>query len=83
MNYELYSRAALNTDIENTIFKKGDIGIIVEIINSMKCINEKGYCLEIFDALGNTIDVIVVGETQLQPLSENNILHIRELEFVA
>ncbi|MBM2814967.1 MAG: hypothetical protein HW421_1729 [Ignavibacteria bacterium] len=83
MNYELYSRVAINSDIENTIFKKGDIGTIVEIINNSVELIETGYCLEMFDALGNTIDVIVVSEQQLQALSEKNILHLREFELVA
>lgn len=83
MNYELFSRVALNSNIENTIFEKGDIVTIVEIVNPIKNSDERGYFLEMFDVLRNSIDLILVEESQLQTLLENNILHLRKLEFVS
>ena len=52
----------------------GDTGTVVEIYG-----NGKGYELEIFNAVGDTIAVVTVFASQIRPLSENDIHHVRVL----
>jgi hypothetical protein len=40
---------------------------------------ENGYSLEVFNALGKTIAVLVLAESQIEPLFNNEMLHIRVL----
>ena len=41
---------------------------------------EDGYSLEVFNAVGETISVITVAESQIEPLMSNEVLHVRILE---
>jgi hypothetical protein len=38
---------------------------------------KKGYSLEVFNATGETIAVVVVEEDQIEPLQSDEILHVR------
>jgi len=40
---------------------------------------EDGYSLELFNALGDTIAVITVPESSIEPLSEDDIFSVRSL----
>jgi hypothetical protein len=42
--------------------------------------SEDGYSLEVFNAVGETIAVLVVSESQIEPLMSNEVLHIRILD---
>ena len=39
-----------------------------------------GICLEVFNAIGEPIAVLVVAESQIEPLMRNEVLHIRVLD---
>ena len=78
MTFELYSRIALREDLPHHNLRLGDIATIVDKHLGMN--NEVGYSLEVFNALGETIDVVVVSENQIEPLMENEIFHVRQLE---
>jgi Domain of unknown function (DUF4926) len=78
MTYELFSRVALKEDIPSNKLKKGDIGTIVE--HHPVRDSEDGYSLEVFNALGETFAVIVVSESEIEPLYQNEVLHIRVLD---
>jgi len=41
---------------------------------------EPGYSLEIFNALGETLAVVTVPESQIEPLNSKEVLHVRRLE---
>jgi hypothetical protein len=41
---------------------------------------EDGYSLEVFDVLGNTIAVITLPESAVEPLTENEIFSVRSLK---
>ncbi len=41
---------------------------------------ENGYSLEVFDALGNTIAIITIPESAIEPLTENEVFNVRSLE---
>jgi hypothetical protein len=80
MKYQLYKQVALAIDLPNKGFRKGDVATIVEH-HAVKS-GEDGYTLEVFNALGETINVITVSESAIQPLSSNEILHVRSLVHV-
>jgi Domain of unknown function (DUF4926) len=78
MTFELFDRVALRMDIPSHKLQKGDIATIVEhhpVKNG-----EDGYSLEVFNAVGETIAVTVVSESQIEPLSQNEVLRIRVLD---
>ncbi|MFQ5686751.1 MAG: DUF4926 domain-containing protein [Candidatus Scalindua sp.] len=41
---------------------------------------EDGYSLEVFDVLGNTIAIITLPESPIEPLTKNEIFNVRPLE---
>lgn len=78
MGFELFSRVALKDDFPKYKLRKGDIATIVEhhpVTNG-----EDGYSIEVFNALGETIAVVVVAESQIERLMNNEVLHIRVLD---
>jgi hypothetical protein len=75
MKFQLYKRVALAIDLPSKGLRSGDVATIVEhhaVENG-----EDGYSLEVFNALGETINVITVPESAIQPLSSDEILHVR------
>ena len=78
MAFELFSRVALREDFLKHQLHRGDVATIVEhhpVVNG-----EDGYSLEVFNAIGETIAIIVVSESQIESLLRNEILHIRVLD---
>jgi len=59
--------------------RKGDVAVIVESHPEHK--GEKGYTLEVFNAVGETIAVPTVKETQIEALTSNEVLQIRQLNL--
>ena len=77
MTYKLFEEVVLLKDISEKKLKKGDVATIVEHYPVSK--GEDGYSLELFNALGDTIDVITVPESAIEPLTENVIFSVRSL----
>ena len=77
MRYTLFQQIALAYDLPEKGLKKGDVATIVE--HHPVARGEDGYSLEVFNALGETIAVITVPESALQPLSMDEIFHVRTL----
>jgi Domain of unknown function (DUF4926) len=78
MTLELFTRVALREDFPRHQLRRGDVATIVEhhpVKNG-----EDGYSLEVFNAVGETIAVLVVSESQIEPLMKNEVLHIRVLD---
>jgi hypothetical protein len=78
MAFELFSRVALRTDVDEYGLRRGDIATIVDHHPVRE--GEDGYSLEVFNALGETIAVVVVSESQISPMARNEVLQIRVLE---
>ena len=74
--FKLYTQVQLSKDLQNTIFKKGDIATVVEVIEQQ---NNTGYYLEFFDAAGNTIDIATAAEDELQNPVLHSVVNYREL----
>lgn len=81
MAYELFTRVALREDFLPQRLRKGDVATIVERHEPPPG-EEPGYSLEVFNALGDTIAVLTVGASQIEPLMRDEILHVRQLETV-
>ena len=75
MKYSLFEEVALAKDIPEKGLKKGDVATIVE--HHPVSDGENGYSLEIFNALGDTLDVITVSESGIEPLNANEIFSVR------
>jgi len=80
MSFSLFARVALSIDIPEYNLKAGDVATIVD---SHKNADKKGYSLEVFNAKGETITVIVVEESQIKALREDEVLHVRHIDNLA
>jgi len=78
--YELFQRVALTRDLPAKRLRRGDVATIVDC-HPAPDDGEAGYSLEVFNAIGETIEVIVVAESDLQPLRANEVLNVRALNW--
>ena len=77
MKYELFQQVALARDLPEKGLQRGDMATIVDRHPADG--GEPGYSIEVFNALGETIAVTVVAESCLQPLTANDVMHVRSL----
>ena len=82
MAYELFTRVSLAEDLPEYGLHKGDLATIVER-HEGKPGQETGYSLEVFNAVGETIAVLVVEESKINLVKENEILHVRRFDKMA
>ncbi|MBC8184807.1 DUF4926 domain-containing protein [candidate division KSB1 bacterium] len=78
MKYKLFKEVALIKDFPEKNLKKGDVATIVEhhpIKNS-----DDGYTLEVFNVFGDTVSIITVSESDIEPLKESEIFNARVLD---
>jgi len=78
MKYELFKEAVLLKDIPEKKLKKGDVAIIVE--HHPSSTTEDGYTLEVFNALGDTIAIVTLPESEIDSLKETEVFSVRSLE---
>jgi len=78
MKYQLFTRIALKTDLPQCGLRSGDVATIVEH-HVGRPGQEAGYTLEVFNAVGESITVVTVRESQIEPLTANELLHVRTL----
>ncbi len=78
MKFELFKQVALREDLPQDNLRQGDVATIVE--HHPVPDGEDGYSLEVFNAVGETIAVITLAESQIEPLTSDEVLHIRHLE---
>jgi len=82
MAYQLFSRVSLAEDFPEYGLQKGDLATIVERHEGGPG-QETGFSLEVFNALGETITVLVVEECKILAVHANEILQVRRLEHVS
>ena len=78
MTFELFTRVALREDFPQHQLHRNDVATVVD--HHPVAEGEDGYSLEVFNAVGETIAVMVVAESQIEPLMKNEVLHIRVLD---
>ncbi len=77
MALEMFKMVTLEEDIPEYKLRRGDVATIVEHHPASP---EDDYSLEVFNAIGETIAVVTVAESQIQLLTANQVLHARVLE---
>lgn len=75
---KLYDRISLNRDFPEYNLKQGDVATFIDTIPDPEGV-EEGYILEVFNALGESIDVVTVPKAAVEPLHPNEILSVRSL----
>lgn len=78
MKLALYQRVALTVDKPNIGLKKGDVAMLTDSVPHPSG-GEGGYVLEVFNALGESIAVVTVKESHVEPLQEDEVLAVRHL----
>ncbi len=78
MKFEMFSRVVLKTDVPEHGLRRGDLATIVDFHPGVPG-QEPGYSLEVFNAVGDTVAVIALGESQIESLREDEILCARVL----
>ncbi len=81
MKFPLYNRVALAVDLPGAGLRRGDVATTVEYYEGDS--PENGYDLEVFNALGHTVAVANVLESQLEPLRSDEVLCARVLQPAA
>jgi hypothetical protein len=72
---------ALNVNVSEYGLRRGDVATIVDHHPVRE--GEDGYSLEVSNALGETIAVLVLAESQIVPMMRNEVLQIRVLDQVS
>ena len=74
----LYQQVALRRDIEKHGLKVGDVATLVDYVPHSAG-DREGCVLEVFNALGESIAVVVVETFDIEPLTADEILTVRPL----
>ncbi|MEP6686551.1 MAG: DUF4926 domain-containing protein [Verrucomicrobiota bacterium] len=82
MKYDLFTRVALAEDLPEHRLRRGDVATVVDH-HSSRPGQEPGYSLEVFNAVGETVDVVTVRESQVEPLTADEVLTVRPLATTA
>ena len=78
MKLELYKEVALKKALPKHGLKAGDVATLIDFAPS-KDNKERGCVLEVFDAVGNSIAVVVVPEKDIEALHKGEVLSVRTL----
>ncbi len=77
---KLYQRVALTRDLPEHGLRRGDVAVVVEHLPATpESGNEEGYILEVFNAVGETLAVVVVPASAVRPLTDEEVLQVRPL----
>ncbi len=79
MKIRLYQRVALTRDWPEHNLRKGEVAVVVEHPPVTRAADEEGYALEVFNAVGETLAVVMVPASAVEPLTEDEILQVRRL----
>lgn len=75
MQPELYTRVALTRDIPEANLKRGDTAMYIDYLPVDE--GEAGAILEVFNALGESIDVVTVPISAIEALSAEHVPSVR------
>ena len=76
MTYQLFQEVVLSIDVPEKGLLKGDVATIVEEHPAVG--GERGYTLEVFNALGETIAVVTVPESAIAVMTAHEVLSVRQ-----
>lgn len=75
MKYKLFEEVVLGADVPEAKVRRGDVATVVE--HHPVSNGEDGYSLEMFNAVGDTLAVITVAESALEPLACDEVFSVR------
>ncbi|AFZ61333.1 MAG: DUF4926 domain-containing protein [Anabaena sp. CoA2_C59] len=78
----LYQRVSLAQDFPEYHLKKGDIATFIDTVPHPTD-GEEGYILEIFNALGESINTVIVPKSTVVELKADEILSVRSLAEIS
>ena len=78
---ELYTEVALTRDIPEHCLKLGDVATLIDYVLHPAA-GEDGCILEVFNATGESIAVIAIPVSAVEPLRSDEILNVRSLQPV-
>ena len=76
MKIELYEQVSLRRDLPEYGLKQGDVATLVEYVPHPHD-GEEGCILEVFNAVGESLSVVVVPVSTIEPLRADEILSVR------
>lgn len=76
MTLELYQQVVVTRDVPESHLYQGDVATLVDFVEHPSG-GEKGAILEIFNALGDSIDVVTVPVSAITALSAEHIPAVR------
>ncbi|MCO6452004.1 MAG: DUF4926 domain-containing protein [Caldilineales bacterium] len=80
MRLDLYQDITLLEDIPESNLRRGDVAVLVDYVSNAGG-GEDGAVLEVFNAVGESINVIVVPVSVIAPLSPDQMLTVRSLSL--
>ena len=75
---KLYDRVALTNDLDEHGLKRGDVVTLVDRVTHPSG-GAEGMVLEVTNALGESIKVVIANAGDIEPLQANEILSVRPL----
>lgn len=78
MKIELYQRVALNSDFPEYQLQQGDIATLLDYVPHPNG-SKEGCVLEVFNAVGESIKVVAVPASAVEPLRADEVMAVRPL----
>ena len=78
MSLRLYDRVAFRTSFPEHSLRTGDVATQVDLVDHPSP-GLRGCVLELFNALGESIGVVTVPETAVEPLRAEEVLAVRPI----
>lgn len=78
MRLPLYERVALTRNLDEHGLMRGDVAVLVDYVPHPRE-GEEGALLEVFNALGESMAVIAVRMSDIEPMRADEILAVRSL----
>ena len=79
MKLELYQQVVLTRDVLSTKLKQGDVATLVDYVDHPSG-GEAGAILEVFNAIGESIDVVTVPASAIAALRADQMPAVRPLQ---
>jgi hypothetical protein len=81
LTINLFSNIALARDLPDEGLRRGDVATVVEKLPATAASGgEEGFVLEVFNAIGETIAVVTVPISAVEPLRASEVLSVRPFQ---
>lgn len=78
MSLPLYQRVALRRDLPEQNLRQGDVATLLDYVPHPEG-GEQGCLVEVFNALGESIAVVAISESDIEELRADEVLAVRPL----